>query len=121
LFREIIKREGKGGIEVKPNMNFEEDTRHDVSRKALSNLERVMHKQDNFGIEKYGKALNSNMNYDWHSMFLEEMADGLKYLQCEMERKQQVIDILEGGLEKPNPKFFMELALHMLKIGGTGK
>jgi translation elongation factor EF-1beta len=106
---------------MKSNINFEEDTRHDISRKTLSNLERVMHKQDNFGMEKYGKALNSNMNYDWHAMFMEEIADGLKYLQCEMERKQRVIDILEKGIEEHNPVFYMGLALHLLKVDGTGK
>jgi translation elongation factor EF-1beta len=105
----------------KPNMNFEEDTRHDLSRKTLSNLERVMHKQDDFGIEKYGKALNSNMKYDWHSMFLEEMADGLKYLQCEMERKEEVIKLLEAAIRVDNPKEYVQTALELLKIGGTGK
>jgi translation elongation factor EF-1beta len=106
---------------MKINMNFEEDTRHDISRKTLSNLERVMYKQDNFGMEKYKEALNSNMKYSWIDMATEEFADGLKYFQCEIERKEEVIQLLEAAIRVDNPKEYVQTALELLKIGGTGK
>jgi hypothetical protein len=112
-----------------PNINFEDDylepidfsKKHDVSKKTLKTLEQVMLSQDNYGFDKYKKALSSTMNYDWLQMFLEEMADGLKYIQNEMDRKQLVIEILEFGLKRDDPKYFMRDALVILKTEGTGK
>lgn len=97
------------------------DERHDVSKKTLNTLERVMYSQDNYGIEKYKKPLNHTMNYDWLQMFLEEIADGLKYIQNEMDRRALVIEILECALDADNPKYVILSALEILKSEGTGK
>jgi len=98
-----------------------EDGKHDVSNKALKRLEKVMFAQDDFGIEKYRKPLKSSYNYDWLQMFLEEIADGLKYIENEIERRQIVKNFLEMGLKSENPKSFIEMALGELNKTGTGK
>lgn len=103
------------------NINFDTDTRHDVSRKVLKKAKEVMYQSDDAGVEEYGTPLESGLHYNWMSMGFDELFDALKYFQCEQERKQQVIDILEKGINEHNPTFYMELALHLLKIGGTGK
>lgn len=108
---------------MKPNINFEEDYngKNEVSKRALRTLEKVMFSQDDYGFEKYKKALKHTMNYDWLQMFLEEMADGLKYIQNEMDRKRMVIEILECSLEMNVPKDGVIRALQLLKMEGTGK
>jgi hypothetical protein len=116
-----------GGNEM--NINFEDDylepiefdNKNDVTKKTLKTLEKVMLAQDEYGISKYKKALKHTMNYDWLQMFLEEMADGMKYIQNEMDRKKLVIDILEWSLEHGNPKVGIENAISILKTEGTGK
>jgi hypothetical protein len=94
---------------------------HKVSDKMLETLKKVSYKQDEYGFNKYQKPLRSNYKYDWMQMVLEEMADAMKYLQNEMDRKEAVIHLLEYGLESDNPKQFIEGALEILKISGTGK
>jgi hypothetical protein len=94
---------------------------HNVSDKMLETLKKIAYKQDNFGFDKYKKPLRNNYQYDWLQMLLEEMADGLKYLQNEMDRKEAVVFLLEYGLESENPKEFISGALEILKISGTGK
>jgi hypothetical protein len=104
------------------NINFENDTRHEISNKSLKRLESVMHSQDDFGIEKYGKPLNSRMNYNWLSMAREEIADFLKYLECEEERKEVVVSLMEHAFKyEENWKFYITKALDLMKKGGTGK
>jgi hypothetical protein len=103
------------------NLNYEDDTRHDISNKSLKRLEGVMHSQDDFGIKKYGKPLNSRMNYNWLEMAREELADFLKYLECEEERKRDIIDILRMALNSNDPKSHIKGALMILEVGGTGK
>jgi translation elongation factor EF-1beta len=103
------------------NINFEDIPKHEVSDKALNNLKKVMYKQDEYGIKKYGEPLQVNQNFGWIEMFFEELADGLKYLQCEMERKEGIVKLLEAGLRSNEPKEYIEVALEVLKIGGTGK
>jgi hypothetical protein len=94
---------------------------HNVSNKMLETLKKIAYKQDDYGFDKYKKPLRSNYKYDWLQMLLEEMADGLKYIQNEMDRKEAVIYLLEYGLESENPKEFISGALEILKISGTGK
>ncbi|WP_026572482.1 hypothetical protein [Bacillus sp. UNC438CL73TsuS30] len=94
--------------------------KHEVSQKSLKTLEKVMFSQDDYGFEKYKKPLSHEMNYDWMQMFLEEMADGLKYIQNEMDRKAKVIELLENAL-KLESMILVESALGILKIEGTGK
>jgi hypothetical protein len=103
------------------NINYEHDTRHDVSNKALGRMRKTMYSQDHFGIKKYGKSLHPAMNYDWLDMAQEELADMLKYLQCERDRKESVIGLLKLGLETDDPKVWIREALELLETGGTGK
>ncbi|WP_313804775.1 hypothetical protein [Cytobacillus sp.] len=103
------------------NINFEDIPKHDVSNKVLELLKKVTYKQDDFGLKKYNEPLHHSMVYDWDAMANEEMADYLKYRQCERERKANVIDILKEGLRSDEPKEFIEVALQLLTVGGTGK
>lgn len=95
--------------------------KHDVSKKALKTLEDVMFDQDDYGFDKYKKALHHSYNYNWLRMALEELADMTKYIQNEMDRKATVIEILEYALQFDNPRNEIELALKLLKTEGTGK
>lgn len=114
----------------KQNINFEDDyievidfdgNKHDVSCRTLTTLEKVMFAQDDYGLEKYGKALKHEYKYDWLQMFLEEMADGLKYIQNEIDRKELIIGILGQGLESDEPKKYIQSALELLTMKGTGR
>jgi len=96
-------------------------SKHNVSDAALETLKQVMYQQDDFGIKKYNVALDHSHKYDWLQMLQEELADGLKYLQCEIERKQYVIKLLKAGLHSNEPKTFIEVALELLTVKGTGK
>lgn len=70
------------------------DKRHDVSNRILDTLKKDMYEQDHYGMDKYKEPLHHSYNYDWMKMFRQEMADGLKYIQNEMDRKEEVIDTL---------------------------
>jgi hypothetical protein len=109
-------------METLPILNFDTNahSKHNVSKKTLNTLEKVMLKQDDYGFDKYKRALSHEMNYNWLDMFMEEMADGLKYIQNEMDRKKQVISLLESSLEKDS-RVLVEAALDILKSEGTGK
>jgi Zn/Cd-binding protein ZinT len=107
-------------LETLPELHFNEE-KHDVSKKTLKQLQEVMFAQDIFGFNKYKKPLKHTYQYDWLKMLMEEMADGLKYLQNEMDRKELVINILEFALEHDDPKEFIQDALKILKVEGTGK
>nr|WP_259549234.1 hypothetical protein [Heyndrickxia oleronia] len=96
-------------------------SKHAVSDKSLETLKEVMYQQDEFGVKKYGVALDHSHKYDWLKMLQEELADGLKYLQCEMERKEYVISLLKAGVRSDEPKTFIEVALDLLTMDGTGK
>lgn len=102
-------------------LTFEDDKKHNVTKRTLNTLEKVMLAQDDYGYEKYKKPLKHSYRYDWLQMFLEEMADGLKYIQNEMDRKALVIEILECSLEMNVPRQGVERALQLLKMEGTGK
>lgn len=95
--------------------------KHFVSEQALKNLKEVMFNQDDFGVKKYGVPVHHSYNYDWLKMLHEELADGLKYLECEMQRKSYVIQLLKSSLNVDNPKEYIEVALELLCIEGTGK
>jgi hypothetical protein len=103
------------------NINFEEIPKHEMSDKVLDLLKKVSYKQDDFGIEKYGEPLHHSLNYDWDAMANEEMADYLKYRQCERERKYLVTEILKAGLRSEDQKEYVEVALELLTVEGTGK
>lgn len=77
-----------------------------VTDKALKTIGTVMQEQDNYGFDKYGKPLNPKDQYDWMAMFLQEMADGLKYIQCEMERKNDIIHVLKMGMRSDVPRIY---------------
>lgn len=95
--------------------------KHEVSDRMLGNLKEVAYQQDNYGMEKYNTPLSAKLDYDWLHMLTEELADGLKYLQCEIDRKQGVIKLLEAGMRSGEPKVYIECALDVLKVRGTGK
>lgn len=90
-----------------------------ITNKAVATMIETMHRQDMVGIQKYGKPLDHMMNYSWLEMAVEELADLTKYIQCEMERKNDLIKILEAGEEAPNPRFYISMALSVLKMEGT--
>ena len=96
-------------------------SKHAVSDKSLETLKEVMYQQDEFKVKKYGVALDHSHKYDWLKMLQEELADGLKYLQCEMERKEYIISLLKAGIRSDEPKTFIEVALELLTMEGTGK
>ncbi|MEH7122088.1 hypothetical protein V7127_02465 [Bacillus sp. JJ1773] len=102
-------------------INFEDILKHEVSNRSLENLKKVMYQQDDFGIKKYKEPLQHYMSYNWLSMAIEEVADFLKYLQCEADRKAYVIQLLKAGQNSEQPKEFIEIALHLLTVEGTGK
>ena len=80
----------------------------------------VMDEQDEFGYSKYGKPLEHTDNYDWLGMATEEIADALKYFQCEKNRRKDVIGLLEKAIAEESfiPVF---QALKIMKTQGTGK
>lgn len=92
-----------------------------VTERSLETIRKTMEKQDKFGLDKYGKALDYKDNYSWLNMAVEELADSLKYIQCEMDRKKEVIHVLKMGLRSDVPREFIELALEILTVEGTGK
>jgi hypothetical protein len=94
--------------------------KHNVSKKALDTLEKVMFSQDDYGFAKYKKALKHNMNYDWLQMFLEEMADGLKYIQNELDRRETVKFLLQAALDHSDFSL-VDVALKLISKEGTGK
>ncbi len=106
------------------NINFEDIPKHTITNKSLLNLKQVMKAQDEYGVRKYGKELDPNDNYNWLNMFMEEMADGLKYIQCEYENKIDVIRILNGALQMEhadNKNTYINYALEILTKTSTGK
>ena len=104
------------------NLNYEDIPKHTITNKSLFQLKQVMQQQDEYGIRKYGKELGPRDNYNWINMFMEEMADGLKYIQCEVENKIDVIRILNGALqmERPDSKdAYIKYALEILTKTNT--
>ena len=96
------------------------DGRHDVSDMVIKTLKPVLYEQDHFGMDKYGVPLNFSYGYDWLAMFFEEQADGMKYIQNEMLRRNHVKGLLEYAIETRDWKH-VELALKELSISGTGE
>lgn len=96
------------------------DGRHEVADMMLENKKKIAYAQDDFGINKYGKALHADMNYNWLDMIREELADADKYLECEATRKERVIEMLEYAMHEGN-WYVVEQAYAELKKSGTGK
>ncbi|MDF1507642.1 hypothetical protein PZE06_05530 [Robertmurraya sp. DFI.2.37] len=106
------------------NINFENDLRHNISDKMLRNLKKVSYKQDDFGMDKYQEPLHPSYNYNWISMTIEELSDALKYLQCEMDRKSDVIKLLKAATHQESVgelKEYIKTVLEILELDGTGK
>ena len=97
------------------------DRRHEVSDKMLETLKKVAYKQDDYGMDKYNEPLHHGQNYSWLQMFYEELADGLKYIQCEIDRRNDVVELLKAAMRVDNPKEYIGLALELLTVEGTGK
>jgi hypothetical protein len=70
-----------------------------ITKNALESKRLTMEKQDEFGMNKYGKPLDHRMNYNWRQMIREELADADKYLQCEELRNEEIVSLLEKALE----------------------
>ncbi len=92
-----------------------------ITNQMINKLKITATMQDKYGLAKYGKPLDHTDHYDWLQMFLEEAADGMKYIQCEMNRKNDVIDLLSSAMKTDDPKRYVKLALEILSIKGTGK
>jgi hypothetical protein len=99
---------------------FESLHKNDVSKKALDTLEKVMFAQDDYGFDKYKKALKHSMDYDWLQMFLEEMADGLKYVQNELDRRETIKWLLYSAIDHSDWSL-VQVALKLISKEGTGK
>lgn len=103
------------------NLNYEEDSRHEVSDKVLKNITQKSYLQDHVGIKKYNTALHHSLPYSWIDMAEEEVVDFMKYLQCEKDRKAYIIQILESALRVEDNRSYIETALELLTVKGTGK
>lgn len=95
-----------------------------VTKQAIDTVKRVMVEQDIYGYNKYKKALDHKDRYNWLDMFLQEQADGIKYIQCEMNRQKDVVRLLSRAYEADDTfsknALILE-ALDLLTIEGTGK
>ena len=91
-----------------------------VTEQVKETFGEVMDKQDDFGFNKYGKALDHRDNYDWLGMATEEIADALKYFQCEKNRRKDVIELLEIAIFEEDFNY-VKGALKLLVMDGTGK
>lgn len=98
-----------------------QNERNTVSNRALRTLQKVMYQQDDYGMDKYQEPLDHRYHYDWLQMALQEEADKMKYLQCEMDRKQEVINLLKEATTETDRVYSMvlvETALALLTLGG---
>ena len=71
-----------------------------ITQKVLTSLKKVLEEQDEKGIIKYGVPLDSTYNYDWGRMADEEMADYLKYRECERQEKERTVRLLETAIKE---------------------
>lgn len=81
-------------IPIKPNMNFEDVPQPKITEQMVANVAEVASLQD----AHHGKALDHKDHYDWMELALENITDGLKFIQCEINRKNDVIALLESAL-----------------------
>lgn len=95
--------------------------KHQVSKQALEKLEKVMFAQDEVGVKKYNEPVHYMLPYDWEQMADEEMADYMKYRECERQRKEDAIFLLEKARTSENPLTEVEGALHLLTLGRKEK
>lgn len=97
-----------------------EVVRFPITEQVKEEFGDVMDEQDDFGYGKYGKPLDHTDNYDWLGMATEEIADALKYFQCEKNRKKDVIELLKKAIAEESfiPVF---QALKIMNTQGTGK
>ncbi|MFE8704114.1 hypothetical protein ACFYKX_26455 [Cytobacillus sp. FJAT-54145] len=107
--------------QVRGNINFEHDGRHDVTEKVIKTVVKTGYAQDDFGMKKYNTTLHHALPYDWQEMMDEEIVDFLKYHQCEKDRKAYVIQILQSAMRVDEPKEYIQEALNLLTVSGTGK
>lgn len=88
----------------------------------MDRMEGTMNSQDEFGLEKYGKPLDPMDDYDWLDMAEQEIADMIKYFNCERERRDYFIGKVLKDLEaawhltlNPDAKNYIENS--MAKLG----
>lgn len=102
-----------------PAFFHEDDGRHEASDEMIEKLEEIAYRQDDFGMKKYKHSLHHTYNYDWLEMTLEEIADGLKYITMEMQRRETVRNYLLQAM-KFNDWNMVLKAFKLLEIKGTG-
>lgn len=103
-----------------------EEIKFPITEQTKESIGSALDSQDGYGFEKYGKPLDhKDTRYNWLAMFKEEIADGLKYIECEENRKKDVIELLEKAIKASKlgvrNEGFVGEALSLLKIKGTGK
>lgn len=60
---------------------------------STDKFKRIIRKQSDKGIEKYGQPLKPiATEYDWLQMAEEEMVDGFQYLVAEQEKRKFVVE-----------------------------
>jgi hypothetical protein len=122
----VVRKEKLNEVELtalkkfRDAQGFKPDEMHDISNKMIKRQKDVAYKQDEYGINKYNVPLRSSHNYDWLKMATEEIVDLCKYLECEMERKQTIKDILSHAVLIRDWNL-VEFALKELNKDGTGK
>jgi hypothetical protein len=109
---------------IEPLVFQEKHHEFPMTDKALLTIKRVMDEQDQFGMKKYGKPLDWRDDYNWREMKIQELADFLKYEECERQREQEVIKLLRIALYTIVPENKDDLivkALKLLTYSNTGK
>lgn len=121
---EGCKRQPKLKIEMPTIEPNKEKHEFPITKQAIKTIERVMDEQDEYGIKKYDTPLDWRDNYNWREMKLQELADFLKYEECEHQEKQEVIRILQSAVtlkHAENIKAYVNIALKLLTKTNTGK
>ena len=94
-------------------MTNKEYYRSTVTIDSTEELRKVMFKQDDKGVEKYGTNLSPDLDYRWGTMADEEMADFIKYRHCQKECLSTAIKLLKNH-QKNEHSDYVELALKEL-------
>lgn len=71
----------------------------EFSKRCIDRLEDKMNSGDEKGVVEYGKPLDPMDDYDWYDMAEEELADFLKYFNCERERRDRLINMVLKELQ----------------------
>jgi hypothetical protein len=109
---------------IEPLVFQEKHYEFPMTDKALATIKKVMDEQDQFGIKKYGKPLDWRDDYNWREMKMQELADFLKYEECQRKREEEVVKLLRIAMYTIVPEHKDDLivkALKLLTYSNTGK